>query len=143
MALLVCTNGTARVLTRDNIHKQVAWKVEMWPYDRMLDKVVSSNGKTYRYNIYVDEEGLLKQLPVNHLASIMAHPLCYSYGFIISGEAIIEPYEQGVHYTLDDFEAIKGGVVADGDDDDGETLADRNATGKSATVRVGRGGKIR
>lgn len=140
MALLINPDATASVSSLDSAE----FMLERWPYRYQLDSVVGANGKRYRFDIFVDEEGLLKGLPTNRLASYFAHPLADMLcPMLIQGPAFIVPFDKRVKYTMDDFEAIRDGVVADlGSDSessgDEESLPDRNARGSLATIRYKR-----
>lgn len=135
MALLIQPNGEAKVVPK-NFTKHIDWRVEMWPYCHQVDTIVGSNGKKYRFDVYVDEEGLLKQLQINRLASYFADPLADRRAMIY-GPAVVVPLRDNVSYTLADFNAIYEGVVGDlSGDEDEESLPDKNALGKRATIRL-------
>ncbi len=140
MALLILVNGEAKVINKNVLEaKEVTWGLETWPYSMQLDKIIGSNGKTYRFNIYVDEDGCNKCLRDNILASYFAHPLADLYfrsSTNVIGPAIILPYDKKVSYGMNDFKAIYDGVVADYDSESEWSLADKNAKGKLATVRL-------
>lgn len=136
MALLIAPDATARVIPKNL--KSVEFMLERWPYHYQLDTILGSNGKKYMFDIYVDEEGLMKQLPVNRLASYFAHPLAdIRFPCLIQGPAVVVPLQKNVNYTMSDFEAIRGGVVGDYSEDDSaeeECLADTNSHGKLASA---------
>jgi len=46
-------------------------RVEIWPKAYQLKQVKGSNGVIYKYDIYVNEEGLLKRLDYNEIATLI------------------------------------------------------------------------
>lgn len=151
MALLIQPNGDGKVVPK-NFTKDIDWNVEMWPYRYQVDTIIGSNGKKYRFDVYVDDaclvdsrrpnaavapsnvEGVLKQLQINRLASYFADPLA-DLRAMIYGPAVVVPLDDNVSYTLEDFDAIYEGVVG-GLSEDEVSLPDKNALGKRATIRL-------
>jgi hypothetical protein len=103
----------------------MGYYVSIWPKDYQLKQVKGSNGKIYKYDIYVDDEGLLKGLEYNEIATYFAHPFNIHRGHMIVGDAIIVPQDPKLKYTLEDFEAIKDGVWVN-DDADNVDLVEYN-----------------
>jgi hypothetical protein len=103
--------------------------VDRWPHCYQIDTVHGPNKSSYRFDIWVDDEGLLKQAPVNLCASLAAHPLNEFRGRVIYGPALLVPLSKAVKYTLDDWANICQGVWYN------EELVERNVRGKKATDR--------
>lgn len=122
-----------RVVTKD-VGQELNCIVELWPYPYQLDHIRGSNGKTYRFQIYVDECGLLKQLPLNEVATYLAHPLNLVRGRVVVGDALIVPWQKKVNYTLEDYEAMRDGVWIN-DEESNLDLVEANSAGPDATFR--------
>ena len=97
--------------------------------------------------IYIDENGLNKNLEVNLCASYAAHPFNELFGHLIYGPAILKPLNKKIKYTAEDWKNICFGVWSlyckcedvYGDDHDDNCpivkLVDKNSRGHSATIR--------
>ncbi len=101
---------------------------ERWPYQFQLDTVVGPDGRQYRFDIWVDDEGAVKELPVNLCATLAAHPLNEFRGRVIYGPALLVPKGK-IPFTLDDWKSICQGVWYV------EDLVGVNANGKTAECR--------
>ena len=120
---------------------------ELWPYQYQLDTIEGLNGKKYRFDIYIDEDGLNKNLKLNLCASYAAHPMNEFLSHLIYGPAILKPLNNKIKYTSDDWNNICFGVWSLScdcenyyEDDHDEIcpiikLVDKNIRGKSATIR--------
>lgn len=116
-----------RVVSKDVLREMNCY-VEIWPKLYQLKQVKGSNGVIYKYDIYVDEEGLLKNLDYNEIATYFAHPYNIMRGRLILGDALIVPVSKRVNYTLEDFAAIKDGVWVQ-DDESNVALVEENIRG--------------
>jgi hypothetical protein len=134
MALLVLPGDEKNTSVVDVLNNDCAAllgcsRIERWPYRYQLDTVVGPDGHLYRFEIWVDEEGAVKQLPVNLCATLAAHPLNEYRGRVIRGPALLVSLD-GASFTLDDW----GGVCQSVWYDDG--LVEVNANGKTAECRI-------
>lgn len=84
--------------------------VERWPYSRQLDVIRGPNGRKYRFDIWVDEEGLMAGREDNLCASLAAHPLNEAFGHVIAGPALLVPLPGGRAFSLEDWGQICKGV---------------------------------
>jgi hypothetical protein len=118
--------------------------VERWPHIYQLDTVVGPGESRYRFDIWVDEEGLLRKAETNLCATLAAHPLNEAYGRVIRGAALLVPLGKTAAYTLEDWANICQGVWYDEELTNrnicqgvwrDEELTNRNAEGKNATGR--------
>lgn len=134
MSIVIGTTGVLSIVPRsEKPWKSLGGYVELCPYKYMLDTVIGTNGKTYRFDVYVREDGLIGNLHENNVATCMAHPLGMMW-HKIRGPALIVPYDEDINYTMDDANAIVNATVYDEGCD--EDLLDRNAAGNRATVRM-------
>ena len=136
MAILIGTDGVAKIISKDitNI-PEVNWNVERWPYQYMINEIMGSNGKKYKYDIYADETGLMKGLNTNYTASYVSHPHAgLRFPFLV-GPCILVPISESVEYTMDDFIAIRDGTNVN-EDETNEELVDFNSKSNLAVVRI-------
>lgn len=131
MSLLIPVEGDITVVPKNSSMRQaIGGYIEFWPVEWQLDKIKGSNGKIYQFQICVDEEGQLKDLPPNLRGTTIAHPLNIARKRFIYGPALLIPYEsaftsssedseedgenekEDINYTLDDWKAIEAGCIS-------------------------------
>lgn len=135
MALYATADPLAvRVISKD-VRNEMNCNVEMWPYQYMMHQIKGSNGKIYAFDVYVDEDGLCKQLAVNEIATYLCHPFNIARGRVVHGDAIILPLDEDVDYTMEDYQAMYDGVWVR-DDESNIDLVEENIEGQNATFRL-------
>lgn len=119
-----------RVVCKD-VYVEMNCIIEQYPLPAMLDRIIGSNGKVYRFNIYVDADGLRKGLSENEIATHLAQPHSKSRIF---GDVLLVPLKKKTNYTLVDYESMRDGVFLKEDKSNADLVA-RNACGFDATFR--------
>lgn len=122
-----------RIVSKDP-RAELKCNVELWPYQYMIHELKGSNGKRYSFDVYVDEEGLLKKLPVNEIATYLCHPFNIAIGTVIHGDALFVPLDENEEYTLEDFRAMHDGVWVK-EDESNIDLVEENIDAEKATFR--------
>lgn len=122
-----------RVASKDP-RVELKCNVELWPYQYMIHDLKGSNGKHYSFDVYVDEEGILKGLEMNEIATYLCHPFNIATGRIIVGDALIVPLDENEEYTLEDFEAMYDGVWVK-EDESNIALVEENIDSTKAVFR--------
>lgn len=99
--------------------------IETWPYQYTRDKITGPNNTSYRLEMYVDESGLLKKLPINPCATLAMDPLGEIRRNLVHGPALILSADRNrPDLTMDDWNNICQGVYYD------KQLVELNARGK-------------
>lgn len=155
-ALLVRCDGTATTVTVDRRTGRGMAKalgcvgICRWPYAYTLDTVVARDGRTYRYDVWIDAEaspivelGVIRRprtSPDNLYASLAAHPLNEATDHVIGGSALLVSVVEegsGRHLRKADWEHIWAAVsgVTDPCDGDVDEVVVANCHGATALCR--------
>jgi hypothetical protein len=102
-----------------------AERAEQWPPQYTLEALDGGGGRKYSYDLFVDEEGVLKGLPYNRCATLSAHPLGEARVRWIHGPCVLIARDRR-GLTLDDWKRICQAVYYDDD------LVEKNARGPIA-----------
>jgi hypothetical protein len=90
--------------------------VELWPRSHSLRKVDTPSGRSYRYDIWVDEEGAINGAEANMCATFAAHPLGQAMGLVVAGNALLVSTDKAQpDLGVDDWRQICQGVYYDDD----------------------------
>lgn len=117
MALLITADGEVSVIPRNEIVKSIGGNLSIFSCTKMK----GSNNKQYKYTIFCDDDGLMKRLPRNFTATCIAHPLMIMRNQLV-GPAVIEPSAENRKYTMDDWEAIRDGMIVKDDESNTELV---------------------
>lgn len=112
MALFIPVVGAIERVNKLYVGYKFNVSTKVFPRWCTIDLVVGKSGRTYSYDVVV-EDVLPEDVPrPNWRASLIAHPLLINkYGAYLSGNVIIVPRSIHVHYCIEDYEDIYSGVV--------------------------------
>lgn len=112
MALFIPVEGPIECVQRINTEYKFDVPTKVFPRWCTIDLVAGKSGKTYSYDVIVEDNPLEVIPRPNWRASLVAHPLLITkYGAYLSGNVVIVPRSNNVHYTLEDFLDIYTGVI--------------------------------
>lgn len=112
MALFIPVVGPVERVSKLYVGYKFNVPTKVFPRWCTIDLVVGESGRTYSYDVVV-EDVLPQDIPrPNWRASLIAHPLLINkYNAYLSGNVMIIPRSNSIHYTIEDYEDIYSGVA--------------------------------
>ncbi len=93
---------------------KVPFKMERWSVQR--DYVIGPSGRKYKFDIFVDDSGVIKGDKLNLCATLSADPFGEVNCSLIYGSAVLISRDKDYpNYSLDDWKEICNGVWYDDD----------------------------